>query len=111
LINQTLNLRLNPPFFTLDQAFGDGRTVTMDNVFDNLAIVIPNLSAFDTNYKEGRVQQFSGNLQHELMPSLVADIGYVGTRGDRLFRTVNYNSRRRAPGRSRRAGPTRSSRT
>ena len=98
LINQTLNLRLNPPFFSGDQAFGDGRTVTIQNAFDNLAIVIPGLSAFDTNYKEGRVQQFSGNMQHELLPSLVADIGYVGTRGGRLFRTVNYNQPLPGPG-------------
>jgi len=98
LINQTLNLRLNPPYFAVDQAFGDGRTVTIQNAFDNLAIVIPALSAFDTNYKEGRVQQFSGSLQHELMRNLVADIGYVGTRGDRLFRTVNYNQPLPGPG-------------
>ena len=91
LINQTLNLRLNPPFFSGDLALGDGRTVTLANAFENLAIVIPNLSAFDTNYREGRVQQFSVNLQHALAPNLVADIGYVGTRGGRLFRTVNFN--------------------
>lgn len=91
LINQTLNLRLNPPFFSNDLALGDGRTVTLGNAFENLAIVTPSLSAFDTHYKLGRVQQFSANIQHQLAPSLVFDIGYVGTRGDRLFRTVNNN--------------------
>ncbi len=91
LINQTLNLRLNPPFFSGDVALGDGRTVTLANAFDNLAIVTPNLSAFDQNYKLGRVQQFSVNVQRQLMPDLVVDVGYVGTRGDRLFRTINNN--------------------
>ena len=91
LISQTLNLRLNPPFFSGDLALGDGRSVTLANAFDNLAIVTPNLSAFDQRYKLGRVQQFSFNLQHQLANNLVADVGYVGTRGDRLFRTVNNN--------------------
>jgi hypothetical protein len=98
LINQTLNLRLNPPFFSGDLALGDGRTVTLPNAFNNLAAVTPNLSAFDTDYREGRVQQFSVNLQHQLAPNLVGDIGYVGTRGDRLFRTVNYNQPLAGPG-------------
>ena len=91
LINQTLGLRLNPPWFNQDLALGDGRTVTTANAFNNLAVVTPNLSAFDRNYKMGRVQQFSLNLQRQLASNLVADVGYVGTRGDRLFRTVNYN--------------------
>lgn len=98
LINQTLNLRLNPPFFSGDLALGDGRNVRLANAFDNLAIVTPNLSAFDQNYKLGRVQQFSFNLQRQLTGSLVADIGYVGTRGDRLFRTVNNNQPLPGPG-------------
>jgi hypothetical protein len=91
LINQTLNLRLNPPFFSGDLALGDGQNVTLANAFDNLAVVTPGLSAFDTHYKLGRVQQFSINVQRQLMNNLVADVGYVGTRGDRLFRTINNN--------------------
>jgi len=98
LINQTLNLRLNPPFFRSDLALGDGRSVTLANAFANLAIVTPNLSAFDTNYREGRVQQFSANVQHEVASNLVADVGYVGTRGGRLFRTVNFNQPAPGPG-------------
>ena len=98
LINQTLNLRLSPPWFRQDQAFGDGRTVTLGNAFDTLANVIPNLSAFDREYKLGRVQQFSINVQRQLAPTLVADVGYVGTRGDRLFRTINNNQPLPGPG-------------
>ena len=98
LINQTLGLRLNPPWFNQDLALGDGRTVTTANAFDNLAVVTPNLSAYDRNYKMGRVQQFSLNVQRQLANNLVADVGYVGTRGDRLFRTVNYNQPAPGPG-------------
>ena len=91
LINQTLNLRLSPPWFSADVALGDGSTVTLGNAFNTLANITPNLSAFDTHYKMGRVQQFSINLQRQLANNLVADVGFVGTRGDRLFRTINYN--------------------
>lgn len=98
LINQTLNLRLNPPFFSGDLALGDGQTVTLANAFDNLAVITPGLSAFDTHYKLGRVQQFSINVQRQLMNNLVADVGYVGTRGGRLFRTINNNQPLPAPG-------------
>ncbi len=98
LINQTLGLRLSPPWFSADVALGDGRTVTLGNAFDTLANITPNLSAFDQSYRLGRVQQFSVNLQRQLVNNLVADIGYVGTRGSRLFRTVNYNQPLPGPG-------------
>ena len=98
LINQTLGLRLSPPWFSQDVALGDGANVTLGNAFNTLANVTPNLSAFDTNYKMGRVQQFSVNLQRQLANNLVADIGFVGTRGDRLFRTINYNQPAPGPG-------------
>lgn len=91
IVNTQLGLRLNPPLFRVDVAFGDRQTVTMGNAFGNLATLIPNLNTFQTYFQDGYVQQWSLNLQHELFSNFVVDVGYVGNRGDKLFRQLNRN--------------------
>ena len=53
--------------------------------------VTPSLSAFQQNYKDGRVQQFSVDVQHEILPNLLLDVGYVGNRGSNLYGTLDLN--------------------
>lgn len=98
IVNTQLGLRLNPPLFRVDVAFGDGRNVTMANAFGNLATLIPNLNTFQTDFREGYVQQWSMNLQRQLFGNFVVDVGYVGNRGDKLFRQINRNQPLPGPG-------------
>ncbi len=46
---------------------------------------------FDDNFRTAYVHQFSLNVQHEITPNMVLDVGYVGSRGRNQFRFVNVN--------------------
>ena len=48
-------------------------------------------TAVDRDLEPGRVQQFSLGIQSELTPNLLWEIGYVGSRGDRLQRSRSLN--------------------
>lgn len=91
VVNTQLGLRLNPPFFRVDVGFGDGSAVTLANPFGALAQLTPNFNTFARNFRDGYVQQWSYNIQHQLLPSLVVDLGYVGTKGSSLYRNLNRN--------------------
>lgn len=46
---------------------------------------------FDPNFRTAMVHQFSLNIQREILPNTVLEIGYVGSRSVHLFRFVNVN--------------------
>jgi Carboxypeptidase regulatory-like domain/TonB dependent receptor len=98
LVNEEINLWLNPPFYTNYVVNGNGTTVNLDNVFSGVAPAVPSVDAYTRNFKTGRVQQFSADVQHELASNLLLDIGYVGTRGANLFGTVDDNAPYPGPG-------------
>src|SRR5262249_21783148 len=77
---------------------GDGKTINLNNVFQNAQAVIPSLSAWSQNYKNGRVQQYSMGIQHELLPNTVLDLGFVGTHGSHLYGTQDLNAVPPGPG-------------
>ena len=91
LINQFLSLRVNVPFYTTQSVLGNGTTINLNNVFTSSGAVIPAVTGFSKDYKAGIVQEYSVGIQRELMPNLVLDMGYVGTRGARLYGVVNEN--------------------
>jgi len=98
-IAQFLSLRLNVPFLVTKSVIGDGRTITLNNVFDSATgAVFPALRGFKKDFAAGRVQQFSIGVQHELLPNLVLDAGYVGNRGANLYGQANVNQPPPGPG-------------
>ena len=98
-IAQFLALRQNVPFFVTDTVVGDGKTITLSNVFSNATgAVYPSLSGFGQNFTAGRVQQFSVGVQREIAPNLILDVGYVGNRGADLYGQVNINQPAPGPG-------------
>lgn len=98
IVNTNLGMRLNPPLFRADIAFGDGRDVTLGNAFASTVNLIPNFSVFQKDFHDGYVQQWSVTVQHELLPRLLIDVGYVGNRGNKLYRQLNMNQPRPGPG-------------
>jgi outer membrane receptor protein involved in Fe transport len=96
--NSQLGLRLNPPFFQAGIAFGDGSTVTLGNAFTTLASLPPSFGTFEQNFENGLVQEYNVDVQHQLLPSVVLDVGYVGTRGSSLLQTININQPLPGPG-------------
>jgi hypothetical protein len=56
-------------------------------------------TTIDTNFKQGRIQQWSVNLEHKLPWSTIASIAYAGTYADRLFdKSRNLNTATPGPG-------------
>jgi hypothetical protein len=93
------SLRSNLPDATTNTILGNGSTITLNNIFSNLAgTTYPTVAGVPQDWKAGRVQQYSIGVQRELMPNLVLDVGYVATRGDRLYGTLNINQPPPAPG-------------
>lgn len=54
----------------------------------------PNLSATSTTMNQPSTYSFNLNVQHQLPGSMLLDVGYVGTMGRRLTRTMNLNQLR-----------------
>jgi hypothetical protein len=50
-----------------------------------------NLSTFDKNLKPSDTQSWDLNIQHSITPSIVAQIGYVGTKGTHLLGMADIN--------------------
>jgi len=53
--------------------------------------IAPSLGAFDPNLKVPTVHEWSLTIQRELPQSLVAQVGYIGKRGMRLYRAYDLN--------------------
>lgn len=51
----------------------------------------PGLIGVAQNFRPSIVQEYSTNLQTQVTPSVLLEVGYVGTRGTHLFRTVTPN--------------------
>ncbi len=49
------------------------------------------ISTFDKNFRPGYVESFDLNLQHSFTPSLVWQLGYVGTKGTHLLGLFDIN--------------------
>ncbi|HTM47735.1 MAG TPA: TonB-dependent receptor [Bryobacteraceae bacterium] len=92
--NEAQFLRNNAPFIIVQNYSSDPLTPTIR--FDTLfpagaslpsgAIQPFTLSTFRTPY----VQQWNFNIEHELMPNLLWEVGYVGSKGTHLLRRTNF---------------------
>lgn len=54
-------------------------------------VTAPNTAFFDQNLKLPTVHQWNLNIQQELPMGIVAQMGYIGRRGTRLYRAYNLN--------------------
>ena len=59
-------------------------TLKLSNGFPNLPVAVPNNYGIDPNYRVAYVQMWNLNLQHELTPTLLLNIGYTGSKGSAL---------------------------
>ncbi|MBA3243306.1 MAG: TonB-dependent receptor, partial [Acidobacteria bacterium] len=99
-------LQAGPPFGNLRVSTGAANAgATFQNPFpqpipseSSLPTFVPyspttrlSATAIAQDYRPSRTQQYSLNLQTELAPNLLLEVGYVGTRGDHLIRTRSIN--------------------
>ena len=86
------NLAFQPPFATtqtnastiVPTAPPGSELLTLENGFPSSPASVTNNFAVDKNYKLGYVQIWNLNIQRELTPSLLLNIGYNGSKGTAL---------------------------
>jgi trimeric autotransporter adhesin len=79
------NLAYQPPFaFTETNVASQTQTLTLQNGFPGTSAAVTNNFAVDKNYKLGYVQIWNLDIQRELSPSLLINIGYNGSKGTDL---------------------------
>jgi hypothetical protein len=88
IANANVLPRLNPPYFALDLALG---LLSLQDAFTGPALPLTVANGIAPDYRDGVYQHWNVNLQRELRPGLVLDVGYFGSRGDSLLRRVDRN--------------------
>jgi trimeric autotransporter adhesin len=79
------SLAFQPPFaFTQTNVSSASQVLTLENGFPQPTATVTNNFAVDKNYKLGYVQIWNLNIQRELTPSLLLNIGYNGSKGTDL---------------------------
>ncbi|HET9743491.1 MAG TPA: TonB-dependent receptor [Terriglobales bacterium] len=79
------NLAFQPPFaFTETNVTSPTDVLTLENSFSAPSSAVTNNFAVDKNYKLGYVQIWNLDIQRELSPSLVLNVGYNGAKGTDL---------------------------
>jgi trimeric autotransporter adhesin len=71
-------------FTQTNQAATSPTTLTLANGFPTTSNVITNNYGVDPNYRLGYVQMWNLNIQYELTPTLLLNVGYTGTKGTDL---------------------------
>src|SRR3954470_12225805 len=79
------SLAYQPPFaFTETNASTPAQVLTLQNGFPGTTAAVTNNFAVDKNYKLGYVQVWDVDIQRELTPSLLINVGYNGSKGTAL---------------------------
>ncbi|MBI4876701.1 MAG: TonB-dependent receptor [Acidobacteria bacterium] len=97
--NQAANRMAQQPPFSKSASLVTSlaRTLTLQNGFASApSTQITNTFAIDRGYRAGYAQTWNLSLQQELPGSLVAELGYLGTKGTRL--DIQRQPNRAAPG-------------
>lgn len=86
--NDIYNVAPNPPFVSTATIFN---TDLSNPGGGGAAIPVSNLTVYDPAYPIPQIQQYNAGIQQRLAHGVVANIGYVGTKGTFLSDTRNIN--------------------
>lgn len=102
ILNTILGMRLNPPHYEFNLFLSDPTVprLTLENPFPAGAGIplLPSPSFFAKDFRDGYVQQWSLNVQRQVIGDLLVEIGYVGSKGTHLYRQRQLNQPKPAPG-------------
>lgn len=88
----------NPPYFAESDRFGFGPPNAIISASDGFQIFTAapkpadftgTLQAQNLNFKQGRIQQFNVNIEHQLPGDIVVTAGYAGSRGSHILSDGN----------------------
>ena len=102
ILNTILGMRLNPPHYEFNLFLSDPTVprLTLEYPFPAGAGIplLPSPSFFAKDFRDGYVQQWSLNVQRQVIGDLLVEIGYVGSKGTHLYRQRQLNQPKPAPG-------------
>ncbi|HEX4168095.1 MAG TPA: carboxypeptidase regulatory-like domain-containing protein [Bryobacteraceae bacterium] len=87
--NDTYSMVGNPPNASVVSVFNP--SINNPNTAQPGAPQPISLNSLAEDYRVPMIQTFSFDVQRELMPGTLLDVGYVGTRGTHLERAINLN--------------------
>jgi len=81
----------NPPYYAESFAFGANMSQGFQTFSApvNPANFAGTINSQDTNFKQGRIQQFNVNVEHELSGQVVLTVGYAGSRASHILEFGN----------------------
>ena len=96
LLNVILNSALTAPFltgYTFSQSTNGTPNISLSNPYGGTSggPAIPSASWVENPFRDGYVQQWNFNVQHELASSMGMTVGYVGSKGTHLDRAYDVN--------------------
>ncbi len=95
LLNVILNSNLTAPFLTaysFNQSTNGQPNIALANPYGGTGSpAIPSASWVENPFRDGYMQQWNVNVQHELTSSIGLTAGYVGSKGTHLDRAYDYN--------------------
>jgi hypothetical protein len=93
-------LYFNPPYFDLRMYFPlPGRPLSLDDPFPAQFPVVlpPSATTYQPDFQTARVSQWNVNVQHQIGPSRLFEVAYVGSRGRHLLRGRDMNQAAASP--------------
>ncbi len=85
----------NPPYYAESDAFGSSPMAAGFQTFSsppNPATFTGTIWAQDTNFKQGRIQQFNFNVEQQIPGNVVLTAGYAGSRASHMLESgININ--------------------
>jgi len=96
LLNVILNSALTAPFltgFTFNQSTNGLPNINLANPYGGGSggPAIPGASWVENPFRDGYVQQYNFNIQHQFASSMAMTVGYVGSKGTHLDRAYDVN--------------------
>ena len=96
LLNIILNSNLTAPFltgYTFNQSTNGIPNISLANPYSGTSggPAIPSTSLVPSPFRDGYVQQWNFNIQHQLTSSMGLTVGYVGSKGTHLDMAYDYN--------------------
>ena len=96
LLNVILNSALTAPFLTgysFNQSTNGIPNISLANPYGGSAggPAIPSTSWVENPFRDGYVQQYNFNIQHQLAGSMALTVGYVGSKGTHLDMAYDAN--------------------
>ena len=91
ILNLNILPRFNPPFVDISAAVNQTGTSVIQNILSQPGMPEPQANYVSPNFRDAYMQDWNVDLQYEVRPNWMVDLGYVGTKGTHLPATRDQN--------------------